>query len=123
MKTAYGLNRDTLDIHAVFLIEPKDKQRPSKWCLNQECDQDSDVNPTTCNLRIKMLIHTEGQKPWSHYSEAPQSVLSCVRLFATLACQAPLSMGFYGQEYWSGLPLPSTGNLPDPAVESTCTGR
>ena len=35
---------------------------------------------------------------------------SCVRLFATLwtvACQAPLSMGFSRQEYWSGLPCPS----------------
>ena len=38
--------------------------------------------------------------------------LSCVQLFATpwtVACQAPLSMGFSGQEYWSGLPLPSPG--------------
>ena len=37
-------------------------------------------------------------------------VLSCGRLFATLwtvARQAPLSMGFSRQEYWSGLPLPS----------------
>ena len=35
-------------------------------------------------------------------------LLSCVRLFATLwavACQAPLSMGFFRYEYWSGLPL------------------
>ena len=38
------------------------------------------------------------------------SHFSCVRLFATqliLACQAPLSMGFSRQEYWSGLPCPS----------------
>ena len=47
--------------------------------------------------------------------------LSRVRLFATLwteAYQAPLSMGFSRQEYWSGLPFPSPGDLPDPGIES-----
>ena len=46
--------------------------------------------------------------------------LSCVRLFATpwtVAYQAPLSMGFSRQEYWSGLPFPSPGDLPDPEIE------
>ena len=36
----------------------------------------------------------------------------------TVACQAPLSMGFSRQEYWSGLPFPSPGDLPDPGIES-----
>ena len=47
-------------------------------------------------------------------------VLSRVRLFATpwtVALQAPLSMGFSRQEYWSGLPFPSPGYLPDPGIE------
>ena len=35
------------------------------------------------------------------------------------ACQAPLSMGFPRQEYWSGLPFPSPGDLPDPGIEPT----
>ena len=46
--------------------------------------------------------------------------LSRVRLFATLwtvAYQAPPSMGFSRQEYWSRLPLPSPGGLPDPGIE------
>ena len=34
-----------------------------------------------------------------------------------VARQAPLSMGFSRQEYWSGLPLPSPGDLPDPGME------
>ena len=34
-----------------------------------------------------------------------------------IACQAPLSMGLSRQEYWSGLPLPSLGDLPDPGIE------
>ena len=46
--------------------------------------------------------------------------LSRVRLFATpgtVAHQAPPSMGFSRQEYWSGLPFPSPGNLPKPGIE------
>ena len=35
----------------------------------------------------------------------------------TIACQAPLSMGFPRQKYWSGLPFFSPGDLPDPGVE------
>ena len=50
------------------------------------------------------------------------SSLSHVRLFVTLwtvAHQAPLSMGFSRQEYWSGFPFPSPGDLPDPGTEPT----
>ena len=46
--------------------------------------------------------------------------LSRVRLFATpwtVAYQAPRSMGFSRQEYWSGLPFPSPGDLPNPGIE------
>ena len=45
-----------------------------------------------------------------------------VQLFVTpwtVACQAPLSKGFFRQEYWSGLPFPSPGDLPDPGIEPT----
>ena len=47
-------------------------------------------------------------------------LLSHVRLFATpwtVAYQAPLSMGFSRQEYWSGLPFPSPGDLPKPGIQ------
>ena len=47
-------------------------------------------------------------------------LLSCVQLFATpwtVAYQAPLSVGFSRQEYWSGLPFPFSGDLPDPGIE------
>ena len=46
--------------------------------------------------------------------------LSCVRLFVTpwtVAHQAPLSMVFPRQEYWSGLPFSPPGDLPDPGIE------
>ena len=47
-------------------------------------------------------------------------LFSRVQLFAapwTVAHQAPPSMGFSRQEYWSWLPLPSPGHLPDPGIE------
>ena len=46
--------------------------------------------------------------------------LSRVQLFAThwtVAYQAPLSIEFSRKEYWSGLPFPSPGDLPDPGIE------
>ena len=46
--------------------------------------------------------------------------LSHIQLFATpwtVAHQAPLSLEFSRQEYWSGLPFPSPGDLPDPGIK------
>ena len=48
--------------------------------------------------------------------------LSCVQLFATpwtATHQAPLSMGFFRQEYWSGFPFPPPGDLPHLGIEPT----
>ena len=44
---------------------------------------------------------------------------SCLSLATpcTVACQTPLSVVFSRQEYWSGLPFPSPGDLPDPGIE------
>ena len=52
-------------------------------------------------------------------------VFNCVQLFATLwtvVHQAPLSMGFSRQEYWSGLLCPPPGDLPDPGTEFISPG-
>ena len=48
------------------------------------------------------------------------SHFSCFQLFATpwtRACQAPLSMEFFWQQYWSGLPFSTPRDLPDPGTE------
>ena len=45
------------------------------------------------------------------------SVVSDFSIPWTVACQAPLSMEFSRQEYWSGLPFPSPGDLPNPGIE------
>ena len=59
-----------------------------------------------------------------------KSLQSCPTLFNPMDCkpQAPLSMGFARQEYWSGLPFPSPRDLPDAEVEHvslnvSCIGR
>ena len=75
------------------------------------------------------MLHNWGQGLWviEHISllhNAWDIVLSCfsrVRLFATpwtVAHQASLSVGFSRQEYWSGLPFPSPGDLPDPGIKT-----
>ena len=56
-----------------------------------------------------------------HHVMLKCSSLSCVWLFGTpwtVAHQAPLSVEFSRQEYWSGLPLPSPGHLPNPGIKS-----
>ena len=63
----------------------------------------------------RILLHDESE--WSVRAHS----LNCVWLFAipwTVTHQDPLSMGFFRQEYWSGLPFPP-GDLPDPGIEPT----
>ena len=48
-------------------------------------------------------------------------MLGCVQLFENrqgVARQAPRSVGFSRQEYWSGLPFPLSGDIPDPGIET-----
>ena len=52
-------------------------------------------------------------------------LLSCVQLFAiprTVARQAPLSMEFFRQEYWNGLPFPTLRDLPNPGIKPEFPG-
>ena len=63
----------------------------------------SNISPLSFSMAVRVLSH-----------------FSCVRLFVTpwtVARQAPLSMGFSRQEYWSGLPFPPPGDLPDQGIE------
>ena len=60
----------------------------------------------------------------NHYIYSTLYMLSCSVVSSSLwphglyvAHQAPVSMGFSRQEYWSGLPLPAPGNLPDPGIK------
>ena len=71
-------------------------------------------------LFLIYLVHSI-HSPKSHSDIVP-SCFSHAPLFATvltLALQAPLSMGFFRQEYWSRLPCPPPGYLPNPGIQPT----
>ena len=68
---------------------------------------------------IKFIV-----QKWRDYTVLPgwalNAIFSCVRLFVipwTVACEAPLSIDFSRQEYWSELTFPPPGGLPDPGTE------
>ena len=53
-----------------------------------------------------------------HHSSSIGKASVCSAAPWTVACQAPVSTEFFRQEYWSGLPFPTPGDLPDPGIES-----
>ena len=71
-------------------------------------------------LSITAGLYSRSLLTCFHFEREKVKSLSRVRLFETpwtVAYQAPPSMGFSRQEYWSGLPFPSPGDLPDPGIE------
>ena len=73
-------------------------------------------------LRVVITNHTYLDLKWysSYYEQVKMIVAQSLSDSATpwtIACQAPLSMEFSSQEYWSGLPYPSPGDLPVSGVE------
>ena len=70
------------------------------------------------SLKVKLKM-TSGEIILAYLRFGGLVTKSCLTLVTpwTVACQAPLSMGFSRQEYWSGLPFPSPGNLPDLGIE------
>ena len=101
----YGIYKDVTD-------EPFAAQQ---WrCRNRE---------QTCSLDT--VGEGEDKTSWessieTYFSEVKVKSLNRVQLFVTpwtVASQAPLSVGFSMQEYCSGLPFPSPGDLPNPGIE------
>ena len=74
-----------------------------------------------CNIPVvSSLLSSSG--PWGSKLPKPamevsRSVVSNSLIPWTVAPQASLSMEFSRQEYWSGLPFPSPGDLPDPGIK------
>ena len=76
--------------------------------------------PEYRNILIVLRIKERGSAPSLMGQCVCAQSPSRVQLFATqwtVAHQAPLSMGFSRQEYWSGLPFPPPGDLPNPGME------
>ena len=90
------------------------------WPLDQFIRQPLDC-PFPCSIGIFNFTSLESGSSFPSYafpSLCPCSQ-SCLTLCGpmTVACQAPLSMEFSRQEYWSGLPCPTPGDLPDPGIK------
>ena len=104
------LQARTLEWVVIFLLQCIKVKSESE--VVQSCQTLSD--PVDCNLPCSSIhgIFQARVLEWG--------AISLVQLCATLwtvACQAPLSMGFSKQEYWNGLPCPPPGNLPNPGIK------
>ena len=81
---------------------------------------DPGIEPESPLLQADSLPSEPPGKPTEGSEHVLAKLLSPVQLFATLwtiARQAPLSIEFFRQEYWSELPWPPPGNLPDPVIK------
>ena len=80
---------------------------------------------TTLLTPCRPTMHHRRLGSWASGPTQMRAVTSVVSNSATpwtVACQAPLSMGFSRQEYWSGLPCPSPRDLPNPGIEPASLG-
>ena len=66
---------------------------------------------------IILFVHSLGNKAWIFIYFIIVVVFLTLATPRTVAHQAPLSMGFSRQQYWSGLPCPPPGDLPDPRIK------
>ena len=99
-----------------------DKRREPRFRVSSKMQTWMNFRRTTTGLRTRPKSQPEGNRIIADLYTEKWKVksLSRVWLFVTpwsVAYQAPLSMGFSRQEYWSGVPLPSPGVLPDPGIE------
>ena len=103
---------------------------PPSLPLWGRCDYHPHFTDETAGVRMVLLTY-----PWSHGGKLEFTLVKSwwwfslfrhVQLFMTpwtVACQPPLSIGLSRQEYWSGLPFPSPGALPNPGIEPSCQPR
>ena len=100
--------------------------RPKVWPWNHwgsvwQCPEEPDLRYTGLKNVVKEVedLYADNYKTLIKEieSEVAQSCLTFCNPMDCEAYQAPLSMEFSWQEYWSGLPLPSPGDFPDPGIE------
>ena len=100
-------------IHGV--AESDMNERPNWTELNWKCSE--------VDGGMAAKLHEYTRSHWSDHFESKYGVVcefDPVKTVTpwTAARQAPLSMGFFSQEYWSGLSFPPSGDLPDPGNET-----
>ena len=86
----------------------------SKLFVFSDTQLSNQKNGYSIKIRLGLSITLPGN------SKVREVTQSCPTLCNPMDCsyQAPLSMGFSRQEYWSGVPSPSPGDLPDPGVKA-----
>jgi len=112
-------DRQVLDLcavgsHRIRLMCPENKPRPRQSLVTLY----RGFHLFLCEGMLMLLtsLFSAVYEMWCTYA----CVLSRVLLFSTpwtVACQAPLSIGFSRQEYWSGLPFPPPADLPDQGIK------
>ena len=122
---------DCIIMHPLWLNGHKSEQVPGdgegqgslpSWWGPWVCKQ-SDKTERLNNSLLYGPILTSVHDYWKNYSfdwsevKWSHSVVSDSATPWTVAHQAPPSMGFSRQEYWSGLPFPSPGDLPNPGIK------
>ena len=103
-----------------FIFRGKNNQGSTKRTDLSKVTQQVSWSIITRYSVIWWLSDWTGLKENKNHINLTAYVLSCVRLFVTpwtVACQAPLSMEFSMQEYWSWLPFPLLRGLPDPEIK------
>ena len=104
-------------------VESKGLQRSRTQLSNQTTTPGAQSRTLLCLLSHISPRGTEIKTPkcWK-YASVGRVCVSCSVIYdsatpGTVACQAPLSMGFSRQEYWSELPFPTPGDFPDPGIK------
>ena len=111
MRLVWGMSWE-LVYHSPPQLPPKPKAQSPEW---QWAHVPMSSAEEDHRLRSSVGLDTQRKK-----ERKRSHSVGCIRLFATpwtVAHQAPLSMGFSRQDYWSGLRFHSPGDLPDPGIE------
>ena len=93
----------------------------AEGCPRRESTQNLTASSIRDHIKLMVCCHYNGAQRQAGLCMCVLKSFSCVQLFVTpwtVAHQAPLSMGFSGQEYWSGYPFSSPGGFPDAGIES-----
>ena len=105
-----------MSLHGILI---KDDSHKKAWKIHSAITMpDTTVIPGYCHFFVSFSLWPPGDGGARKGKKV--KLLSHVQLFATpwtVAHQAPPSMAFSRQEYWSGLPFPSPGDLPNPGME------
>ena len=107
-------------------FRPSTKNNKKEWSYVSGCHSNADITIINCaagnpEAPFTSTSYSHTRKIKAHEKLVVDGLVaqSCPTLATpwTVARQAPLSMGFSRQEYWSGLPFPSPGDLPDPGIK------